>query len=246
VLFAAGATVRQLSSTRSARTPRRCSVAIVLARVLGFNSSAGDSKKVAWVEEAEATAASPPAEREKRARTQTSLRRRDMDLLPCGLGVGGRGPGPPGGMAARRQLRAKTPRRPAWLRCEPLRSRRVGVCAARSQPGRRSGPLPRCTLCLPGDVAEWLRSGLQSRLHRFDSGRRLEARDCHSHGPRPAGPARSASGRRTRSPCRAPGERHMDGGAGLAPGPSSTANRSVNLASNCRQQICATTVPVPT
>ena len=25
----------------------------------------------------------------------------------------------------------------------------------------------------PGDVAEWLRSGLQSRLHRFDSGRRL-------------------------------------------------------------------------
>jgi hypothetical protein len=26
----------------------------------------------------------------------------------------------------------------------------------------------------PGDVAEWLRSGLQSRLHRFDSGRRLE------------------------------------------------------------------------
>jgi hypothetical protein len=26
---------------------------------------------------------------------------------------------------------------------------------------------------LPGDVAEWLRSGLQSRLHRFDSGRRL-------------------------------------------------------------------------
>ena len=26
-----------------------------------------------------------------------------------------------------------------------------------------------------GDVAEWLRSGLQSRLHRFDSGRRLSA-----------------------------------------------------------------------
>src|SRR6188472_2076573 len=25
----------------------------------------------------------------------------------------------------------------------------------------------------PGDVAEWLRSGLQSRVHRFDSGRRL-------------------------------------------------------------------------
>src|SRR5947209_4259333 len=29
------------------------------------------------------------------------------------------------------------------------------------------------TLRHPGDVAEWLRSGLQSRLHRFDSGRRL-------------------------------------------------------------------------
>src|SRR5216684_5550426 len=29
-----------------------------------------------------------------------------------------------------------------------------------------------CTAVL-GDVAEWLRSGLQSRLHRFDSGRRL-------------------------------------------------------------------------
>jgi ketosteroid isomerase-like protein len=31
------------------------------------------------------------------------------------------------------------------------------------------------TLGVPGDVAEWLRSGLQSRLHRFDSGRRLLA-----------------------------------------------------------------------
>ena len=28
----------------------------------------------------------------------------------------------------------------------------------------------------PGAVAEWLRSGLQSRVHRFDSGRRLDAR----------------------------------------------------------------------
>lgn len=26
---------------------------------------------------------------------------------------------------------------------------------------------------MPGALAEWLRSGLQSRLHRFDSGRRL-------------------------------------------------------------------------
>src|SRR4051794_12682907 len=31
-----------------------------------------------------------------------------------------------------------------------------------------------CTLRRhPGAVAEWLRSGLQSRVHRFDSGRRL-------------------------------------------------------------------------
>src|SRR3954469_18283753 len=29
---------------------------------------------------------------------------------------------------------------------------------------------------LPGAVAEWLRSGLQSRVHRFDSGRRLSVR----------------------------------------------------------------------
>ncbi len=35
-------------------------------------------------------------------------------------------------------------------------------------------PLPARYAMQPhGDVAEWLRSGLQSRLHRFDSGRRL-------------------------------------------------------------------------
>ena len=28
---------------------------------------------------------------------------------------------------------------------------------------------------MPGALAEWLRSGLQSRLHRFDSGRRLRS-----------------------------------------------------------------------
>ena len=32
---------------------------------------------------------------------------------------------------------------------------------------------PDTLLGILGDVAEWLRSGLQSRLHRFDSGRRL-------------------------------------------------------------------------
>jgi hypothetical protein len=31
-----------------------------------------------------------------------------------------------------------------------------------------------------GDVAEWLRSGLQSRLHRFDSGRRLDEKDLQN------------------------------------------------------------------
>jgi hypothetical protein len=34
-----------------------------------------------------------------------------------------------------------------------------------------------------GDVAEWLRSGLQSRLHRFDSGRRLERYLSHLRYP---------------------------------------------------------------
>jgi hypothetical protein len=40
---------------------------------------------------------------------------------------------------------------------------------------------PRPRMCAaPGAVAEWLRSGLQSRVHRFDSGRRLyEARREH-------------------------------------------------------------------
>src|SRR3954471_18929961 len=36
----------------------------------------------------------------------------------------------------------------------------------------------------PGAVAEWLRSGLQSRVHRFDSGRRLW-RNLTAGGPRP-------------------------------------------------------------
>ena len=41
--------------------------------------------------------------------------------------------------------------------------------AATTEPGQIRG----ASLDLRGDVAEWLRSGLQSRLHRFDSGRRL-------------------------------------------------------------------------
>jgi hypothetical protein len=46
------------------------------------------------------------------------------------------------------------------------------------QPGRR----PDTLALLPGDVAEWLRSGLQSRLHRFDSGRRLHAKYLQKRG----------------------------------------------------------------
>ncbi len=47
----------------------------------------------------------------------------------------------------------------------------------------------------PGDVAEWLRSGLQSRLHRFDSGRRLSrAEQCRRRHWRRR-PARACRGR---------------------------------------------------
>ena len=35
----------------------------------------------------------------------------------------------------------------------------------------------------PGALAEWLRSGLQSRLHRFDSGRRLWEVPANRHLP---------------------------------------------------------------
>ena len=46
--------------------------------------------------------------------------------------------------------------------------------AGRARPcqGRGRGFEPR--LPLTGDVAEWLGSGLQNRLHQFDSGRRLK------------------------------------------------------------------------
>jgi hypothetical protein len=36
-----------------------------------------------------------------------------------------------------------------------------------------SNPISRLIFSGRGALAEWLRSGLQSRLHRFDSGRRL-------------------------------------------------------------------------
>lgn len=57
--------------------------------------------------------------------------------------------------------------------------------AEAGQPGPRDGPLqggvslgmkPRHGfVSYWGAVAEWLRSGLQSRVHRFDSGPRLHA-----------------------------------------------------------------------
>jgi decaprenylphospho-beta-D-erythro-pentofuranosid-2-ulose 2-reductase len=52
-------------------------------------------------------------------------------------------------------------------------------------------------MCGLGDVAEWLRSGLQSRVHRFDSGRRLSvsapSRGSAASITPPRGPIRSAA-----------------------------------------------------
>ena len=48
---------------------------------------------------------------------------------------------------------------------------RVVLTAVAEPARRRAGDA--ASLRDLGDVAEWLRSGLQSRLHRFDSGRRL-------------------------------------------------------------------------
>ncbi len=63
----------------------------------------------------------------------------------------------------RRPSRAEAGRPPARGTHAPRRGGR--------RRARRMAPL-RCSRC-PGAVAEWLRSGLQSRAHRFDSGRRL-------------------------------------------------------------------------
>jgi hypothetical protein len=58
------------------------------------------------------------------------------------------------------------------------RGREIG-CIARHRLHRAASRIARrrrrldTVVGLHGDVAEWLRSGLQSRLHRFDSGRRL-------------------------------------------------------------------------
>src|SRR5436190_18212211 len=60
--------------------------------------------------------------------------------------------------------------------------RRRGFRDLRRGPrGARRGHGARYAWTPLGDVAEWLRSGLQSRLHRFDSGRRL-MRDCGGFG----------------------------------------------------------------
>ena len=58
----------------------------------------------------------------------------------------------------------------------------TGPTAASKFPTRNASPGPRRVFSFaagalenyPGAVAEWLRSGLQSRVHRFDSGPRLQ------------------------------------------------------------------------
>src|SRR3712207_6721933 len=68
-----------------------------------------------------------------------------------------------------------------------------------------------------GAVAEWLRSGLQSRLHRFDSGRRLSPNERTSRAPEPIldcavaqGGRPDESSRRTRPDDGATGRSLMD------------------------------------
>jgi hypothetical protein len=51
--------------------------------------------------------------------------------------------------------------------------RREAIRSCSRCPPLRNPAPPDTLVGLHGDVAEWLRSGLQSRLHRFDSGRRL-------------------------------------------------------------------------
>jgi monooxygenase len=90
-------------------------------------------------------------------------------------------------MRSLQQLPKQGPGEPWQLRMNyaiDLRSLRHGPSptarwSSRTRPATASRPRPSpspyaATLHLaPGALAEWLRSGLQSRLHRFDSGRRL-------------------------------------------------------------------------
>ena len=76
-----------------------------------------------------------------------------------------------------RELEERSPlefkvRRSGRRQPHPRHRRRAGPRAARRLT-RRARP-PRADTLIPlGALAEWLRSGLQSRLHRFDSGGRL-------------------------------------------------------------------------
>jgi hypothetical protein len=81
---------------------------------------------------------------------------------------------------------------------------------------RAQGAGGRLGYALLGDVAEWLRSGLQSRVHRFDSGRRLSL----AARPRSAAWAPAAGSHPARSPGAVAVTIHVDAGARTPPGPS--------------------------
>ena len=92
---------------------------------------------------------------------------------------GHRDPGPAGrpdrpGLRARPGLPLRPPI-PAGRAGGAAAGRRCLACQRRRRERDRIGHrlAARYPSPSPGDVAEWLRSGLQSRLHRFDSGRRL-------------------------------------------------------------------------
>src|SRR4051794_11721622 len=68
-----------------------------------------------------------------------------------------------------------------WSRRNPPMVLRRGFLSGEGHPQPPSGRVPGTgsrvpMMRPPGAVAEWLRSGLQSRLHQFDSGRRLCSR----------------------------------------------------------------------
>ena len=85
--------------------------------------------------------------------------------------------------------RVLTSERVAWpdfaTRPGPRRPRRMALRKALKE----FMEIPPC-----GDVAEWLRSGLQNRLPRFNSGRRLQPLDMSSYWLRRTGAAAASPG----------------------------------------------------
>src|SRR3954451_15434434 len=65
---------------------------------------------------------------------------------------------------------------------------------------------------LPGAVAEWLRSGLPSRVHRFDSGRRLSVRAVDAPARRWVAPRAAVAALHPPREREVGGERRADGG----------------------------------